>query len=69
MNWHHIVYYLYKILSVKHNYEIYNTKLLVIVEVFKIWYHCFEKTVYTILILINYNNLKKFMNIIYLSKK
>lgn len=44
-------------------YKIYNSKLLVIVEIFKIWQHYFEDYKYKFFILINYNNLRHFIDL------
>lgn len=48
-------------LLVKQNYNTHDVELLAIVEEFKTWRHYFEGAAYTILVLTNYNNLKKFM--------
>ena len=61
MNWHPIVYYLYKMLLIERNYETYNAELLAIVEGLKTWRHYFEEAGYTILVFTDHNNLKKFM--------
>ena len=68
-NWHLVIYYLHKILPIERNYETHNAKLLAIVEDFQTWRHYFEGTVYTILMLINHNNLKKFMETTCLSNQ
>lgn len=46
-----------------------NIELLAIIKDFKTWHDYFKKTVDIILVFIDYNNLKKFMKIIYLSNK
>ena len=61
MNRHPIAYYSCKMLSAERNYEIYNAKLLVIVEGFKTWHHYLKKAAYIILVLTDHNNLKKFI--------
>ena len=43
------------------NYETHDAKLLAIVEGFRTWRHYLKRAAYTILILIDHNNLKKFM--------
>ena len=59
--WHPVAYYLYKMQSAKLNYETHNAELLAIVKSFKIWHHYLEKATYTILVLTDHNNLKKFI--------
>lgn len=54
-------------LTAKQNYKTYNAKLLAIVKGFKTWRHNFKGDVYIILVLIDQNNLKKFMKITCLS--
>lgn len=48
-------------LSAKLNYETHNVELLAIVQSFKTWRLYFEKKAYTILVFMDYNNLKKFI--------
>lgn len=43
------------------NYKTYDTELLAIVKGFKTWRYYFEGAAYTILVVIDYNNLKKFI--------
>ena len=43
-------------------YETHDAELLAIVEVFKNWHHYLEGCQYEILVLTNYNNLRRFMN-------
>lgn len=67
MNWHFVTYYSRKMLLTKQNYETYNAELLAIVKDFKTWRHYFKKGVYTILVFMDHNNLKKFIKITCLS--
>jgi hypothetical protein len=46
----------------KMNYETHDQKLLIIVECFKHWRHYLKKNYHAMKILIDHNNLKKFMN-------
>ena len=46
----------------KTRYKIHNSKLLVIVGVFKTWKHYLEDYKHKILILIDYNNSRQFIN-------
>ena len=60
-NWHPVAYYLCKMLPAERNYEIHDAELLAIVEGFKTWRHYLEGAAYTILVLTDHNNLKKFI--------
>ena len=61
MNWYLIIYYLCKMLLPARKYKTHEAKLLAIVESFKTWRHYLEEAAYTILVLTDHNNLKKFM--------
>ena len=50
-----------KIISTKQNYEIYNQKLLIIIQIFKFWRHYLENNTKTIEIWSNHNNFRKFI--------
>lgn len=54
-------------LTAERNYSTHDTKLLAIVEDFKTWYYYLKRAAYTILVLIDHNNLKKFIKTIHLS--
>ena len=60
--WHLVAYYSQKIIPAETRYETHNTKLLVIVETFKNWRHYLEGCQYEVLVLNNYNNLRRFMD-------
>ena len=47
----------------KRNYKIYNQKFLVIAIIFKYEYYYLKDNFYFVKILINYNNLKYFINL------
>ena len=66
INWHPI-FYSRKILAVEENYEMHDAELLAIIEGFKTWRHYLEGAAYTILVLTDHINLKKFMETICLS--
>ena len=51
----------HKMISTKQNYKIHDQKLLIIVQVFKIWKHYMKNNFETIEIWSNHNNLRKFM--------
>ena len=46
----------------KMRYETHDAKLLAIVEAFKIWRHYLESYQYEVLVLTDYNNLRRFMD-------
>ena len=46
----------------KTHYETHDQELLAIVEVFKTWHHYLQGCKYEILVLIDYNNLRRFMD-------
>ena len=50
-------------------YKTHNGKFLAIVEVFKTWHHYLEGCKHEILLLMDYNNLRRFMNTKSLSSK
>ena len=50
-----------KMISTKQNYETHNQKLLIIVQVFKIWKHYLKNNSKTIEIWSNHNNFRKFI--------
>jgi len=56
-------------LSAEDSYEIYDLKLLVIVETFKQWHHYLKENSYSIKILIDHNNLCEFMNVKILNER
>ena len=55
-------YYLCKMIPAEIWYKTQNGELLVIVEVFKSWWHDLENYKYKILILIKHNSLCRFIN-------
>ena len=60
--WHPVAYFLRKIISAETRYETHNGELLAIVEVFKTWKHYLEGCKHKVLMLINHNNLRQFMD-------
>ncbi len=56
-------------INVEKNYEIYNQKLLIIVAMFKHWWHYVKDNYYTVKVLTDHNNLKNFMNVQELNKR
>ena len=60
--WHPVAYYSQEIILAKTYYKTHNTELLAIVEAFKNWYHYLEGYQYKVLVLINRNNLRQFIN-------
>ena len=51
----------YKIILTKQNYKIHNQKLLIIVQIFKIWKYYLKNNLKTIEIWLNHNNFRKFI--------
>ena len=60
--WHSIAFFSKKIILAETWYETNNGELLTIVKAFKMWHHYFEDCKYEVLILINHNNLRCFMD-------
>ena len=58
---HSIAFHSRKLTSTKQNYETSDQELLIIVNSFKIWRHYLKEAQHKIVILTNYNNLKKFL--------
>jgi hypothetical protein len=58
-----VAFYSRKIIVAECNYEIYNVKLLAIIEIFKYWKYYFKDSFYLIQVWINYANLRYFITI------
>ncbi len=56
-------------IDVERNYEIHDQKLLVIVAMFKHWWHYMKDNYHTVEVLTDHNNLKSFMNVQKLNKR
>ena len=67
--WHPIVFFSRKMIPVETQYKTHDGKLLVIVEEFKKWYHYLESCKHEIVVLMNHNNLRRFMDIKSLSSR
>jgi len=61
--WHSIAFWFRMMIDVERNYETYDQKLLVIVSMFKHWWHYVKDNYHTVEVLTDYNNLKNFMNV------
>ncbi len=61
--WHLIAFWFRMMIDVERNYETYNQKLLVIVAMFKHWWHYVKDSYHTVKVLTDHNNLKSFMNV------
>ncbi len=61
--WYLVAFFSRKIFSAETRYKSYDNELLAIVEAFKTWKHYLESCKYEVLMLIDYNNLKRFMDI------
>ena len=55
------MYYSYKMTVAKHNYKVYNSKLLVIVMASKEWRYYLDSSCYPIIVLTDHTNLKYFI--------
>ena len=58
-----------KIILVEIQYKTYNNELLAIIEALKTWRHYLEGYKHVILVLINHNNLRHFMDMKNISSK
>ena len=61
--WHLIAFWFRIMINVERNYETYDQKLLVIVAMFKHWWHYVKDNYHTVEVLTDHNNLKSFMNV------
>ena len=61
--WHSIAFWFTMMINVERNYEIHDQKLLIIVAMFKHWWHYVKDSYHTIKVLTDHNNLKSFMNV------
>ena len=59
--WHPVAYYFQKMILAKTQYKSHDGKLLAIIEVFKTLQHYLKGCKYMVLVLINHNNLCRFM--------
>ncbi len=60
--WYPVAFFFRKMILAKTRYETYNGELLAIVETFKMWKHYLEACKHEVLVLIDYNNLQRFMD-------
>ena len=67
--WHFVAFYSRKMISAKRNYETHDQELLTIIMCFKHWKHYLKSNLHFIEILIDYNNLKRFINVQILSDR
>ncbi len=61
--WHSIAFWFRMMIDVERNYETHDQKLLVIVAMFKHWWHYVKDSYHTVEVLTDHNNLKNFMNV------
>ena len=61
--WHSIAFWFRMMINVERNYETHDQKLLVIVAMFKHWWHYVKDNYHTVEVLTDHNNLKSFMNV------
>ena len=60
--WHPVAFFSRKMIPAETRYETHNGELLAIVEAFKTWRHYLEGSQHEVLVLTNYNNLRRFMD-------
>ena len=60
--WHLVAFFSQKIIPAETRYKTHNNELLAIVEAFKTWRHYLEGSQHEVLMLIDHNNLRKFIN-------
>ena len=60
--WYPVAFFSQKMIPTKARYKIYGQKLLAIVEAFKTWYYYLKGCKYEVLVLIDHNNFRRFMN-------
>ena len=60
--WHPVAFFSTKMIPVETQYETHDGDLLAIVEVFRTWRHYLEGCKHKVLVLINHNNLRRFMD-------
>ena len=57
IDWHLVAYFSKKMISAETRYKTHDSKLLAIVEAFKIWQHYLESCKYEVLVFTDHNNL------------
>ncbi len=67
--WHSIAFWFRMMIDIKRNYETHDQKLLIIVTMFKHWWHYVKDNYHTVKVLTDHNNLKNFMNVQKLNKR
>ena len=60
--WHPVAFFFQKMIPAETKYKTHDSKLLAIVEAFKIWRHYLEGSYYEILVFTDHNNLQQFMD-------
>ena len=60
--WHPVAYFFRKMILAKTRYKTHDAELLAIVKAFKTWRHYLESCKHEVLVLTNYNNLRRFMD-------
>ena len=67
--WHPVAFFSRKMIPVETRYKTHDGELLAIVEAFKTWRHYLEGCKHEVLVLTDYNNLRRFMDMKSLSSK
>ena len=61
--WYLVAFFLRKMILVKTWYKTYNGELLAIVKAFKTWHHYLKGCKHEVLVLMDYNNFHRFIDI------
>ena len=69
VDWYPVAYFSRKMIPAETEYEIHDSELLAIVEVFKTWRYYLEGYKHEVLVLTDHNNLRCFMDIKCLSSR
>ena len=67
--WHPVIFFFRKMILTETWYKTHNDKLLAIVKVFKTWQQYLKDCKYKVLVLTDYNNLRRFIDTENLSSK
>ena len=61
--WYSVIFWLRKMISSESRYKTHNQNLLIIIIIFKHWYHYFKNSYQIIEILTDHNNLQEFIKV------
>ena len=60
--WHPVAFFSRKMISAETQYKTHNGELLAIIEAFKTWRHYLESCKHKVIVLTDYNNLRRFID-------